>query len=115
MPERREEGLVITEWRNLAHEVAASPWPIVVCINPEPAAESESFSTLVESCTGGMRKKMIKTLHCTGSPTPLARKHFGITVAPPAVAVFHEGRLIGQFEGVGTKGSLRKKIRALLP
>ena len=41
----------------------------------------------------------------SGRGTP---EHFGVTVDAPAVAVFREGELIGQFEKIRSKTDLKK-------
>ncbi|MFQ5906935.1 MAG: hypothetical protein ACE5JA_10255, partial [bacterium] len=57
----------------------------------------------------------LKTLHVTGNPGRHVKRYFGITIDPPGVAVFYEGKLIGQFENIRSGVDLRKRIRKVLP
>jgi len=112
---RRYEPLQSVIWRDLKNELHRTPWPVVVSINPEDPVLNEDFASLVESVVEKLRVMGLKALHVTGSPTKQVKRHFGITIDAPGVAVFYEGKLIGQFENIRSAVDLRKRLRNVLP
>jgi len=112
---RRSEPMETIIWRDLQNELASTPWPLVLSINPEDPILNDRFSSLVESVVEKLETVGLKALHVTGTPTKQVQRHFGITVEAPAVAVFFEGKLIDQFEDVRSRISLSRRLRRALP
>ena len=112
---RRSEPMQTIIWRDLKNELATTPWPVVLSINPEDPVLNDKFSSLVESVIEKLETTGLRALHVTGTPAKQVKKHFGITVDAPAVAVFFEGKLTDQFENVRSRVNLSRRLRRALP
>jgi thioredoxin 1 len=112
---RGADDIQSVQWHDLARFVATTPWSVLLSMNPETPEAGREFSTLVESAVRGLKREDLRTFHVVGEPPPPVQKYFGLTVAPPAVAIFNEGKLIGQFGDIRSKGDLQKKLREALP
>jgi hypothetical protein len=84
-------------------------------MNPQAPDSGREFASLVESVVQSLKRDDVRTFHIVGSPTPPVRKHFDLTVDAPAVAVFNEGKLVGQFGEIRSKADLKKKLHEVLP
>jgi hypothetical protein len=111
---RREESPESVVWSNLIGELNTTPWPVVLVVKPKDPMLSHKFAAIVEAAAEKLRVPGLKTLHVLGKPTAAVKKHFPLTIEPPGVAVFQEGRLVGEIRGMGTKASLAKEIREML-
>ncbi len=112
--EERRQSVDRMIWRDLLQELKISPWPIVLSIDPEDPMDKHQFSSLVESAAHKLRIPGLKTLHITGNPSGPVRRQLKITVGPPGVAVFLDGKLAGQFVYTGSKLELRRRLREIL-
>jgi thioredoxin 1 len=112
---RRSEPMQTIIWRDLKNELATTPWPVVLSINPEDPVLNDKFSSLVESVIQKLETTGLRALHVTGTPAKQVKRHFGITVDAPAVAVFFEGKLIDQFENLRSRVNLSRRLRRALP
>lgn len=111
---RREQTVESVVWRNLVSELNTTPWPVILAIKPRDPFLSHKFAAIVEGAAEKLRVPGLRTLHVVGTPTPSVRDRFDLTVEPPGVAVFYEGKLIGEVKGMGNKTGLAKTLRQIL-
>jgi hypothetical protein len=111
---RREQTVDSVLWRSLISELNTTPWPVILAITPRDPMLSHKFVAIVEAAAQKLRVPGLRTLHAVGSPTPAVRRHFELTVEPPGIAIFQEGKLIGEVNGMGTKTSLAKELHRIL-
>ena len=111
---RREESPESVVWNNLIAELNTTPWPIVLAVKPRDHMRAHKFATMVEAATEKLQVPGLKTLHVVGRPTEAVRKHFPLTIEPPGVAVFRDGRLLGEIIGMGSKATLIAELRKML-
>jgi len=111
---RREQTVESVVWRSLISELNTTPWPVILAVKPRDPMLSHKFAVIVEAAAEKLRVPGLRMLHVVGKPTAAVKSHFELTVDPPGVAVFHEGKLIGEVSGMGTKASLAKELRRIL-